>query len=187
MRRLIATWFVAASLGVLSGAAALWFYQGAVATAGITNPVWQEAEWPLPPDPWGKGKFFRCNARDCGADVRLYVRAKIGFCRCDVGVNDDEELDRISDLALFSDKPAPLAAGQAIAVRWMKGRSRPYSMRETFLGKTTALSVGFNDRCDAIVATAVTDGGHSAALEPAVLKLLNSDVVIQWATLTLGL
>jgi hypothetical protein len=102
-------------------------------------------------------------------------------------VNDDDELDRIGDLAVFSDKPVPLAGGQPIAVRWMKGRSRAFSLRENLLGKITALSVGFNDRCDAIVATAVTDGRHAAALEPEVLKFLNSDAVIRWATVTLGL
>jgi hypothetical protein len=187
MRRLIVSGVIAAVLGALSGAAALWFYSGATAKVATTDPVWQEAEWSLPPDPWGKGKFFHCDARDCGTDVRLYVRAKIGFCRCDIGVSDDEELDRIGDLALFSEKPAPLALGQPIQVRWMKGRSRSYSLRETWLGKTTALSVGFNDRCDAIVATAVANGRHAAALEPAVLKFLNSDKIIRWATLTLGL
>lgn len=187
MRRVFASGFVAALLGVLTGASALWFYRSSAATLPVTQPVWQEAEWPLPPDPWGKGKYFRCNSKDCGTEVRLYVRAKIGFCRCDVGVNDDDELDRIGDIALFSDKLAPLAGGQPIAVRWMKGRSRAFSLRDNLLGKITALSVGFNDRCDAIVATAVTDGRHAASLEPEVLKFLNSDVVIGWATVTLGL
>jgi hypothetical protein len=185
--RLIVSWILAAALGVATGAVALWLYLGAAATVSAGNPVWEEAEWPLPPDPWGKGKFFRCSSEHCGADVRLYVRAKIGFCQCDIGVNDDEELDRIGDLTLFSDKPTPLASGQPIAVRWMKGRSRPYSLRDGFFSRSTALSIGFNDRCDAIVATAVSDGGHAAALEPAVLKQLNSDVVVQWAALTLGL
>jgi hypothetical protein len=174
-------------LGVLSGAAGLWIYNGAAEKIATSDPVWLEAEWPLPPDPWGKGKFFHCGAGDCGTDVRLYVRAKIGFCRCDIGVSDDEELDRIGDVALFANKPTPLASGHPISVRWMKGRSRPYSLRETWLGKTTALSVGFNDRCDAIVATAVSDGRNASTLEPALLKFLNSDTIIRWATLTLGL
>ncbi|HWV53993.1 hypothetical protein [Pseudorhodoplanes sp.] len=187
MRRLIVTLIAAASLGVVTGAVMLWLYTGARAAIVPADPPFEEAAWPLPPDPWGKGKFFQCGRDRCGVDVRLYVRAKIGFCRCDIGVSDDEELDRIGDLALFSDKATPLASGRPIAVRWMKGRSRAFSLRDTLFAKSTALSVGFNDRCDAIVATAVVDGPHAAALEPAIVKFLNSDTVVEWATVTLGL
>jgi hypothetical protein len=36
------------------------------------RPVWTEAHWPFPVDPWGKGKAFRCKALDCGSEVHLY-------------------------------------------------------------------------------------------------------------------
>jgi hypothetical protein len=49
------------------------------------------------------------------------------------------------------------------------------------------LSVGFNDRCDAIVATAVLGEGRPGAIEPAVLAFLNSRTVLRWAEVTLGL
>ena len=55
-------------------------------------------------DQWGKGKAFRCKASDCGGEVTVYVRAKIGFCSCITGVSDDEELDRISDYDLLGNK-----------------------------------------------------------------------------------
>ena len=64
---------------------------------GAMHPVWSEMQWPFPMDQWGKGKAFRCKASDCGSEVSVYVRAKIGFCNCTTGVSDDEELDRISD------------------------------------------------------------------------------------------
>jgi hypothetical protein len=51
----------------------------------------------------------------------------------------------------------------------------------------SALSVGFNDRCDAIIATAVHGAERSTAIEPIVLDLLNSKPLISWAEVTLGL
>ena len=51
-------------------------------------------------DQWGKGKAFRCKPADCGAEVNIYLRAKLGFCNCTTGVADDEELDRMSDFDL---------------------------------------------------------------------------------------
>ena len=50
-----------------------------------------------PTDEWGRGKAFRCEAADCGAEVNLYIRAKIGFCNCQTGVSDDAELERLGD------------------------------------------------------------------------------------------
>jgi hypothetical protein len=148
------------------------------------HPVWQEVSWPFPLDQWGKGKAFQCKAADCGTEVNVYIRAKIGFCNCTTGVSDDEELDRISDFDLLGNRLAALGAGREIAVAWMKGRSRSFSIGGA---PQTALSVGFNDHCDAIVATAVVQRGEPAAYEPAGIEVLNSQTVIRWAQLTLGL
>src|SRR5947209_5377416 len=56
-------------------------------------PVWTEAKWPFPIDQWGLGKAFVCSAADCGGQVQLYVRPKIGFCNCATGVSDETELE----------------------------------------------------------------------------------------------
>jgi hypothetical protein len=45
------------------------------AAASPRSPVWTEVQWPFPIDQWGKGKAFRCKAADCGAEVKLYLRA----------------------------------------------------------------------------------------------------------------
>jgi hypothetical protein len=157
-------------------------------TASATaKPAWTEVAWPFPMDQWGKGKAFHCKAADCGTEVNVYIRAKIGFCNCATGVSDDEELDRISDKELFGDTLSPLAPGREISVAWMKGRSRPFGIAGARPAASSALSVGFNDRCDAIIATAVLDHDKPAAVEPAVLEFLNSRTVIRWAELTLGL
>ena len=106
-------------------------------------------------DQWGKGKAFRCTAADCGAEVNLYIRAKIGFCNCTTGVSDDDELDRLSDFNLMGDKPSVLGPGHPITVAWMKGRSRRLRGRRAISARQSALAVAFNDHCDAIVATVV--------------------------------
>jgi hypothetical protein len=155
--------------------------------AGVAKPVWSEVAWPFPMDQWGKGKAFRCKASHCGMEVTVYLRAKIGFCNCTTGVSDDEELARISDFDLLGNTLSPLAAGREISVAWMKGRSRPFAIGDAQQTGRSALSVGFNDRCDAIIATAVLDDDKPAAIEPAVLEFLNSRTVIRWAEVTLGL
>jgi hypothetical protein len=69
----------------------------------------------------------------------------------------------------------------------MKGRSRAFSVGGAQVAGPSALSVGFNDRCDAIVATAVMGREQTAAIEPAVMEFLNSKTVLRWAEVTLGL
>lgn len=156
---------------------------GGAPPAADLKPVWREAAWPFPMDQWGTGKAFTCTAADCGTQVNLYVRAKIGFCNCATGVADDEELDRVNDVALIVAKYSPLEAGREIAVAWMKGRSRAYASTGA-AGPT--LAVAFNDHCDVIVAT-FAGSDHPAAWEPRVLAFLNSDPVLRWAEKTLGL
>ena len=87
-------------------------------------------------DEWGKGKAFRCAAANCGAEISLYIRAKIGFCNCTTGVSDDDELDRLSDFNLMGDKHSVLGPGHPITVAWMKGRSRSYTIARFISGRT---------------------------------------------------
>ena len=156
------------------------------AVAASPEPVWSEVPWPFPIDQWGKGRAFACRAADCGVQVALYIRAKIGFCNCATGVADDEELDRISDFDLIGGRASTQAPGHPIAVAWMKGRSRSFTAEGATGAKVSALSVGFNDRCDAIIATAVMAPARTAEIEPAVLAFLNSATVLRWAEATLG-
>ena len=181
MKRMIA---IAAILGFgLGGVFAVFDVYGWPRIAGNElsappHPVWTETVWPFPIDEWGKGKAFRCDARDCGVTVNFYIRAKIGFCNCATGVADDAELERLSDFRLIGEKLAALGAGQTIKVAWMKGRSRPYGVLDKAQGRV--LSIGFNDRCDVIVALATLGAGDRDVLEPAVLAFLNSERVLRW-------
>src|SRR3954471_10100443 len=90
----LAALFAAAGL---AGALGVWIAGHRDAAALAAHPVWTEVAWPFPMDEWGQGKAYRCRAADCGGEVDVYVRGKIGFCNCTTGVADDIELERLSD------------------------------------------------------------------------------------------
>ena len=119
--------------------------------------------------------------------MKLYVRAKIGFCNCETGVGDDAELERIGDIDLLGGKSAAQGDGRPIAVAHMKGRSRSYVLTAQDQPGLSALAIGYNDRCDAIVATAVVKHERPADIEPGIIAFLNSPTVMRWAEVTLGL
>lgn len=157
------------------------------AVAMPSHPVWVEVQWPFPMDEWGKGKAFRCEAADCGAETNLYIRAKVGFCNCATGVSNDDELKRLSDFSLIGERLSVLGPGRPIAVAWMKGRSRSYAVVDPYRAGQSALAVAFNDYCSAIVATVVVAQDRPAAIEPSVIDFLNSKTIIRWTEVTLGL
>jgi hypothetical protein len=141
----------------------------------------------VPVDEWGGGWAFQCKAADCGTDVNLYLRPKIGFCNCGIGVADDDELDRVSDTDLLGSEKSALGAGRPIKVDWMKGRGRIYKVAASwgspFRSAKSLLSLAFNpvnDTCDVIVATVVA-GDDPLAQEQAVLAFLDGDLVRQHA------
>jgi hypothetical protein len=148
------------------------------------EPVWTEGTWPFPIDQWGEGWAFQCKAADCGTDVNLYLRPKIGFCNCQTGVADDQELDRVSDVDLVGSEGSARGPGRPITVHGMKGRSRGYAVGAP--SAKPVLSLAFNNRCDVIVATVVA-GDEPVAQEQAVLEFLNGDLVLHWAEAVLGL
>ena len=155
------------------------------------DSVWTEMRWPFPIDQWGIGKTFRCAARYCGREVDLHLRAKVGFCNCATGVANDEELERVADLDLLGNRPLALAPGRTVSVQKTTGRSRVHSISIVPVAAVTveeklALTIAFNRKCDAVVATVVVDRGDPGDLEAAALKFLDSDTVIRWIRATFG-
>jgi hypothetical protein len=183
MSKWIATVAIAVIAGGIAGYAAVYFTAKPPATSA-REPVWTEAAWPFPIDQWGQGWAYQCKAADCGVEVKLYLRPKIGFCNCQTGVADDAELDRVSDVDLIGEERAALGPGEPITVHWMKGRSRGYKVGGA--SAKSVLSLAFNDKCDVIVATVIA-GNQPVAQEQAVLKFLNGDLVLHWAEQVLGL
>jgi len=157
-----------------------------VANATAAAAVWAEVKWPFPIDQWGTGRAFACAAADCGAEIKLYLRAKLGSCNCTTGVADDVDLDRMSDFDLVGGDVSPLGAGRPISIAWMKGRSRTYRLTHNQLGKS-GVSVVFNDRCDMIVATVLLPHTRPATIESTVMEFLNSKPVLHWAEKALGI
>jgi hypothetical protein len=179
----------AAVAGLLAGnAATIGFLRPAGEPAKpAREPVWSEVKWPHPLDQWGLGKAFRCSAAECGTEINLYLRAKIGFCNCATGVDSDAELDRVGDLEIFSDHWVGITDGRVITVGHMNGRSRPYHVTMRYAAPITAIAIGFNDKCDVAVATVVADREQLTEIERHALDFLNSKQVLRWAEVELGL
>jgi hypothetical protein len=182
------TGFLVGALGVALSV----LLAGDAVTVGISQPVgalradWAEVKWPFPLDQWGIGRAFRCAPADCGVEVNVYLRAKIGFCNCSTGVADDAELDRVGDLELFSDKFHGLADGRTIAVGWMSGRSRPYNVAIPYAPARDVVAIAFNDKCDVMVATVVAERDQITAAERFAIVFLNGDTILRWAKAELG-
>jgi hypothetical protein len=168
----------ALAIGLLTGVAGL-----GPARSDIDG--WREIAWPFPRDGWPAGRAFRCAQEACGGEVELYVRPKIGFCNCDSGVADDDEVDRVADLDLMSERFVPLEAGQAIEIAGMKGRIRAYDLSMADGSRHTAVGIAVSHRCDLLVAVAQGKGAASG-VERAALEFLGLDAMTRWMTSAMG-
>jgi hypothetical protein len=160
-------------------------WPGNAVPSGARHAVWQEVKWPFLLDEWGIGRAFRCAPADCGTEINLYLRAKVGFCNCATGVSDNADLDRVSDLELFSDAFVGLTDGRPVKVGRLPGRSRLYHVTIPYAAPRDMLAIGFNDQCDVAVATVVADDRLSDA-EGLALEFLGADQVQRWAAAELG-
>lgn len=177
MRRWPAILIAAVALGALSGVAA--YHQ--VSAQGDGDVHWQEIAWPFPRDGWPAGRAFRCGGAACGDDVEVYVRPKIGFCNCDSGVADDDEVDRVADLDLISERFAPLEPGRVIRIADMPGRLRAYDLRMSDGSKHAAVGIAVSRRCDLLVAVAQGNGA-ATEVQRVALEFLGSDALTKWMT-----
>src|SRR3954470_17122906 len=144
---------------------------GAYVGARPAVPGWQEIAWPFPRDGWPAGRAFRCDAALCGETVELYVRPKIGFCNCDSGVADDDEVDRVADLDLISERFVAIEPGKVVQVATMSGRMRNYQLQMQNGSRHTAAGLAVSRRCDLLVAVA-QGKGEAAGLQRAALGFL---------------
>ena len=140
---------------------------------------WREIAWPFPRDGWPAGRAFRCATELCGDEIEVYVRPKAGFCNCDSGVRDDEEVDRVADLDLMSERFAPLAPGGVIRIAGMQGRLRSYDLQMADGSRRAAIGIAVSRRCDLLVA--VAQGKTSAPeVQRIALEFLATDAVTKW-------
>ena len=144
-----------------------------------TERTWQEIAWPFPRDGWPAGQAFRCGVAACGGEVELYVRPKIGFCNCDPGVADDDEVDRVADLDLMSERFAPREPGHVVRVADMPGRIRAYDLNMSDGSRHTAIGIAVSRRCDLLVAVA-HGKGDAPEVRRAALEFLASSEMTRW-------
>ena len=149
--------------------------------AGSDIEGWREIAWPFPRDGWPAGRAFHCAVELCGDEIELYVRPKIGFCNCDSGVADDDEVDRVTDLDLMSERFAPLEPGRAIRIADMPGRLRSYDLRMADGSRHSAVGIAVARRCDLLVAVA-QGKGTAPEVQRVALDFLALDAVTQWMT-----
>src|SRR4051812_31407 len=178
MSRRLLTGGIAAALGILCCVAA-WQHAGS-ASAG-----WQEIAWPYPRDGWPAGRAYRCAAAVCGEEIDLYVRPKLGFCNCDSGVADDDEVDRVADLDLISAQFTPLAPGKVVHVANMPGRMRSYALRNSDGAPRSAIGIAASRRCDLVVAVVLSKAASSGVADAA-LNLLESTALVTWMTASMS-
>jgi hypothetical protein len=177
MRRLLLSAF-AVAICTLSGSAA---FQPAQPVERWHEPVerWHEIAWPFPRDGWPAGRAFHCASELCGDDVELYVRPKVGFCNCDSGVADDDEVDRVTDLDLMSERFVPLEPGKAIRFAEMPGRLRTYGLRMSDGSRHAAVGMAVSRRCDLLVAVAQGKGA-APRIQRVALDFLGSTDMTRW-------
>ncbi|HEY2212786.1 MAG TPA: hypothetical protein VGH62_14440 [Bradyrhizobium sp.] len=162
----------AIAIGVVTGFSG---YQPARSDSG----GWREIAWPFPRDGWPAGRAFRCAVELCGEEIELYVRPKIGFCNCDGGVADDDEVDRVADLDLMSERFLPLEPGKVIRIAEMPGRLRSYDLRMSDGSRHVAVGFAVSLRCDLLVAVA-QGKGTAPEVQRVALEFLGSGNMVRW-------
>ncbi|TWC00602.1 hypothetical protein FBZ93_105401 [Bradyrhizobium macuxiense] len=162
---------IAAMFLALGGLSAVAGYEMALPRAA----AWREIAWPFPRDGWPAGRAFRCGAAECGTEVEAYLRPKLGFCNCDSGVADDDEVDRVADVDMIGPRFVPLGAGDVVDVADMPGRIRVYRLD----GSRTAIGIAVSHRCD-LMAVAAQGRGDAARVQRVTLRFLASQEVRTW-------
>ena len=172
MRRHLTIAVACLAIGALSGVAA---YD----RAGSGTGGWREIAWPFPRDGWPAGRAFRCDVASCGEEVEIYVRPKIGFCNCDRGVADDDEVDRVADLDLLSERFMPREAGRVVRVAEMPGRMRSYDLVMSDRSRRAAIGIAVSRRCDLLVAVA-QGTSEAPKVQRAAMAFLDSPDLKRW-------
>ena len=182
VRKIISVGFTVGSL--VLGAAGISAQD--LAKGDTQTPSWSEEIWPFPIDQWGTGQAFGCAAERCDREVHLYLRAKIGFCRCATGVSDDDEIERVGDLELFGSDYKPLTSGHPVSAGIMSGRARLFAITRPLQSALPVLTLALANKCDAIVATVMAKPEAQSVAEAQALDFLRSAAVQHWVEAQAG-
>jgi hypothetical protein len=156
-----------------SGFAASLLIAGGFALSGKTG--WQETAWPFGRDAFPPGKAFR------SADLRLYVRPKLGFCgNCETGVVEDSEVDRVTDVDLLDVNFTPVDDGKPVRIGGLNGRARLYRVKAPNGRPALAEALAVSTNCDLVVALIVGDQIADAVVRRSAHDFIESDAVQTW-------
>lgn len=180
---------IGAAIAGFSVACVIGWFQSGVAlerprplgSASEVASGWQEIAWPFPRDGWPSGHAYRCLEKSCGGDIQIFVRPKIGFCNCTTGVADDDEVDRVADIDLISERFHPLHPGQTVTLVNMPGRTRSYAFDLAVDSKKYAVGMAVSHGCDLLVA-AVLGNEDPADMQRRAVAFLSSSTPAQWIT-----
>ncbi|HEV7635757.1 MAG TPA: hypothetical protein VGO54_10030 [Bradyrhizobium sp.] len=142
---------------------------------------WREIAWPFPRDGWPAGRAFRCAVEACNGEVDVYLRPKAGFCNCEGGVADDDEVDRVADLDLINPRFVAREPGRVIRLADMPGRLRSYDLARVDGSRHSAIGIAVSRRCDLLVAVGQGEG-TAADVQRAALAFLGSGNMTRWMT-----
>jgi hypothetical protein len=154
--------------------------------ASALAPEWVETAWPYPLDPWDPGRAFACAASRCGRAVRIAIRPKIGFCNCTTGVAEDDEIDRMGDLAILGPRYQPDGPGWPLALGALSGRARRYVFEPGIGPKIHAVSLAAAKSCDVVVALVDSDAPIAPEIEQSALAFLSGGSMATWAERAVG-
>ena len=147
---------------------------------------WREISWPFPRDAWPAGKAFKCDGPACGGDAVLSVRVKLGFCSCDGGVRDDDEVDNVADVDMITPDFVASGPGEVITVARFSGRIRSYEYAAPNQKRRTALGLALAHKCDLIAVSVNGPVGNASALKEQAMLRLEAQDVIKWIDRQLG-
>ncbi len=175
-RALAIGWMLTAAL--LLGAAAL--DRSASGERAGAELAWSEVAWPFLTDAWPAGRAFSCAPPACAEKVDLYLRLKLGFCNCYSGVADDDEIDRVGDLALLGGEYRAEAVGRPLELGGLSGRVRRFSVAQFNQPRRHAIGIALANRCDALVAMVVSERELSPSSEEAAFAFIDGGRVMDW-------
>jgi hypothetical protein len=154
---------------------------GAGVSVAAGNAQWREMQWPFLMDEWGIGRAFQCAPPYCSAPVSMFLRTKVGMCGCTVGVEQDDHVDRVSDVDLINGRSVALAPGRPVTIGSMKGLARRYRVENAGEPRRVALAVALSNNCDAVVATVLARRELEPAQERAAYDFLHGEAFLRWA------
>ena len=138
------------------------------------NTGWRQIAWPFPRDAWPEGQAWR------GEGLEIYIRPKPGFSgNCDIGVVEDAEVDRVTDIELLDKHFTPLQPGRRIRITDLFGRARLYRLKMKDGSERLAEAIAVSHQCDLVVAIVIGNVTDEATRKTAHLFIESNKVQIK--------